>query len=406
MKKLFTFIMAIVFSINSYSQVNFEKGYFIDNGGQRTECFIKNVDWKNNPTEFSYKLNENSETQTGTIQNIQKFGVSNLIYERYLIQIDKSSNHVTDLTFEKNPGFVKETVFLKVLVKGNSNLYAYENSSIRRFFFNTESTDIQQLVYKKYLMDNGRNEIGENVLYKQQLLNNFECKDITTNDIKNIDYTEKSLTKLFIKENKCTDPDYEITLKKEKRDLFNLRIKMGVNFSSLTVIKYGPYLKADFDYGSKTSLRPGLELEYILPFNKNKWSFALESYYQNFKDDQPDNLSETTFEYASVEYSSIDVSFGLRHYFFLNDNSKIFLTGSYVAGIPLSTQFSSKLQYQAEDTKELDFRFNPAVGLGFDYNNKMSLEFKYNFNTTVLDKYAFWTSEYDTFSIVLGYNLL
>lgn len=406
MKKLLTLVIAIIFSINSYSQVNFEKGYFIDNGDQRTDCFIKNADWKNNPTEFKYKLNENSEQQTGTIQTIKEFGVSNFIYRRYLVQIDKSSNHVTDLTTEKNPEFVKETVFLKALVKGNSNLYAYETGNIKRFFFNTGNTDIQQLIYKKYLMDNGRNEIGENVLYKQQLLNSLNCDDVTTNDIKNVDYTEKSLTKLFIKENKCNNPDYEVTVKKEKRDLFNLRIKMGVNFSSLTVIKYGPYIKADLDYGSKINFRPGFEAEYILPFNKNKWSFALESYYQNFKDNEPDNLSETTFEFANVEYSAIDISFGIRHYFFLNDNSKIFLTGSYVAGIPLNKQFSYKIQYQVEETKELDLRFNPAVGLGFDYNDKMSLEFKYNFSTTILDKYAFWTSEYDTFSIVLGYNLL
>src|SRR5690606_26179524 len=177
-------------------------------------------------------------------------------------------------------------------------------------------------------------------------------------------------------------------------------------FSSLTVIKYGPYIKADLDYGSKIRLRPGLEFEYILPFNKNKWSVALESYYQNFKDDEPDKRGETTFEYASVEYSAIDISFGLRHYFFLNDNSKIFLTGSYVAGIPLSTQFSYKIQYQVDESIELDFRFNPAVGVGFDYNDKINVEFKYNFSTTVIDKYNYWTSEYDTFSIVLGYNFL
>lgn len=406
MKKSALIILSIIFSINSYSQINFEKGYLIDNSNQRTDCLIKNVDWKNNPTEFKYKLNENSELQTGTIQTMKEFGTKNLIYRRYEIEIDKSSNYVEDLTYEKNPVFVKGTAFLKLLVEGNSNLYLYEEGNLKRYFFNTKDSEIQQLVYKKYLMGNDKGEIGENMLYRQQLLNNFKCEDITTNDLKNVNYTEKILVKLFIKENKCNNPDFEVLVKKEKRDLFNLRIKMGVNFSSLTVIKYGPITKADFDYGNKVSFKPGLEVEYILPFNKNKWSFAIESYYQYYKDDEPDNLSETTFESASVEYSSIDISFGLRHYFFLNDNSKIFLTGSYVAGIPLKTHFHSKIQYQGESTKELDFRFNPSLGLGFDYNDKISLEFKYDFSTTILDKYSYWTSEYETFSIVLGYNLL
>ena len=39
----------------SYSQITFEKGYFISNDGIKTECFIKNLDWRNNPTEFEYK---------------------------------------------------------------------------------------------------------------------------------------------------------------------------------------------------------------------------------------------------------------------------------------------------------------------------------------------------------------
>jgi len=40
----------------SYSQISFEKGYFINNTNQRISCYIKNSDWKNNPTEFVYKI--------------------------------------------------------------------------------------------------------------------------------------------------------------------------------------------------------------------------------------------------------------------------------------------------------------------------------------------------------------
>ena len=40
------------------AQTKFEKGYFVDNSGQRTEVLIKNLDWKNNPTEFEFKKNE------------------------------------------------------------------------------------------------------------------------------------------------------------------------------------------------------------------------------------------------------------------------------------------------------------------------------------------------------------
>ena len=48
--------------MNCFAQISFEKGYFINNANQKTNCLIKNQDWKDNPTEFEYKLDENSES--------------------------------------------------------------------------------------------------------------------------------------------------------------------------------------------------------------------------------------------------------------------------------------------------------------------------------------------------------
>ena len=59
MKKKLFFLLTIILSLNSYSQVSFEKGYHIDNNDQKISCLIKNLDWKNNPTKFEFKLSEN-----------------------------------------------------------------------------------------------------------------------------------------------------------------------------------------------------------------------------------------------------------------------------------------------------------------------------------------------------------
>jgi len=55
MKKLFTFLLMLT-ACFTYSQINYEAGYFIDNNGKKTECLIKNVAWKNSPLNFEYKL--------------------------------------------------------------------------------------------------------------------------------------------------------------------------------------------------------------------------------------------------------------------------------------------------------------------------------------------------------------
>ena len=57
--KIITLTYSLLFlSFIGFTQIRFEKGYFITNYGKRIDCFIKDIDWKNNPTKFDYKLNE------------------------------------------------------------------------------------------------------------------------------------------------------------------------------------------------------------------------------------------------------------------------------------------------------------------------------------------------------------
>ena len=78
MKKQLLFLLITILSFNCYSQISFEKGYYIDNSNQKTNCLIKNIDWKNNPTQFEYKLSENSESKKKTIESIKEFGINNI----------------------------------------------------------------------------------------------------------------------------------------------------------------------------------------------------------------------------------------------------------------------------------------------------------------------------------------
>ena len=56
--------MLILFiGLNSFAQTNFNKGYFISVGDIKTECFIKNEDWKSNLVENKYRINKNYKTK-------------------------------------------------------------------------------------------------------------------------------------------------------------------------------------------------------------------------------------------------------------------------------------------------------------------------------------------------------
>ena len=66
MKKILTLLCSFIFAINSFAQIEFEKGYIVDTLNVKTDCLIKNVDWRSTPSAFEYKLTEDSEIKLGT----------------------------------------------------------------------------------------------------------------------------------------------------------------------------------------------------------------------------------------------------------------------------------------------------------------------------------------------------
>lgn len=182
----------------------------------------------------------------------------------------------------RKPIFVNETLFLKVLIEGEANLYYYQENNLRRFFYTVSNKEIEQLIYKQYITTN--KIIKKNNGFKQQILNELKCPSISKQKIENLKYYRKDLIKYFIRFNDCKNSNYtKYNNEKEKKDLFNLYIRPGINLSSINISnKIYNYLNVDFP--NKTNLRFGVEAEYILPFNKNKFAILFEPTYQYYKE--------------------------------------------------------------------------------------------------------------------------
>ncbi|GAB4409669.1 MAG: hypothetical protein OHK0053_36470 [Microscillaceae bacterium] len=121
-------------SLSVQAQITFEKAYFIDNEGRKVTCWIKNLDWKNNPKEFEYQLTEQGEVQKGDLNNVQAFEIEGgAKYVRFTVDIDYSTEDVNKLTTNMQPVFERKEVFLKVLLEGKGSLYIYEEATLKRF---------------------------------------------------------------------------------------------------------------------------------------------------------------------------------------------------------------------------------------------------------------------------------
>ena len=407
MKKAILFFLLISVTYNGYSQIEFEKGYFIDNNDNKTECFIKNNDWKYNPTEFEYKTGDSDIIKTRNINNTKSFEIINVVkFSRFNVNIDRSSNQVGRLSNIRKVEFKPETLFLKHLVNGSASLYQYNGDNLTRYFYSSKDAEIQQLVYKKY--NENKNStiktIKENKRYQQQLINSFKCDNVTTSNITRLRYSRSDLTKVFEQFNSCLNSN-STSYSKPERKAFNISLRPRVNFSS-AYIDRGSNNNLDVNFDKNTTFGFGLELEYVLGFNKNKWSVFIEPTFRNYKSEKEieylsTQLASDPTTNVSIEYNSIELPIGLRHYFFLNKKSKIFVNFAFVADFSKKT----KIDFETNSLEDLDIESGNDFIFGIGYKHKkISVEFRQNTGRKVLP-YLDWDSKFSNSSIILGYTI-
>jgi hypothetical protein len=411
MKKSFLFILLFYYTFSN-AQISFEKGYFISNNGNRTECFIKNLDWKNTPTQFNYKLQINdSESKVETISTVQEFGIDNeSTYKRFKVEIDRTSNEVENLTTNENPTWKEETLFLKILVEGDALLYEYTSEETRRFFYQTLNSKLQQLVYLRYLTEikyEASASINQNNTYQKQLYDDVRCVNITGKDIKKLTYKKSELTNYFIEYNKCKNPSSLKTKSTTIKGELLLRVTPSMNFVSLTIPDRNDY-NVNIDANNKTLFKIGLEVEYILPYNKNKWSLFIDPTYQKYENESTysvksffQNTNNAT-HVAKIDYSSIEIPIGVRHYMFLNKTSKLFLNLAYIFEVNGKATISyDQSQYYSSQTSQ-----NFAFGFGYTYRNTISLEMRMNTTKNLLGELPFSEANYKSLGFIIGYKIL
>lgn len=355
----------------SVAQITFEKGYFIDTLNQRTECEIKNRDWRNNPSEFEYRIGDSISLMP--IGKVIEFAVyDKLKYKVATVQIDKSPVSLTALSRQRNAEFENKTLALKVLIEGPATLYVHESQNVVRFFYSVNENEIRQLVYKMYHSSTGK--VLKNNEYQQELLTKMACGNVPQDEIKKVAYKRNDLEIYFARYNAClgkssTGPD----MTQYSRQNFFVKPTVGIGSTNMRYTYSEVYdelvMKNGFTY------RVGAELEMILPFNNSKWSLVADLYYQASKNTgQFENPSKGKF---TANYSSIDLAFGPRYYHFLGNENRIFVNAMIVVNKPIKL----KLDYESDVfipayTPDLLVKTNVVIGAGFSHR-RFNVELRY-----------------------------
>ncbi len=121
--------------------------------------------------------------------------------------------------------------------------------------------------------------------------------------------------------------------------------------------------------------------------------------YDKKSEDNLDSISE-----LGKDYKNIEIPFGVRHYFFLNQDSKLFINLQYMINLNLDSSIQFKRgEYTYWDYK-INSRGNVATGIGYNFKDKFNVEVRYLTDRKLLDELNVNT-KYSTISFVLGYNI-
>ena len=405
MRTLATFLVLFLLVAESFGQIKFEKGYLINNDHQRIECWIKNLEWKNNPTEFSYKLTESAAPVEGNLATVREFGIAN--YSKFvnaMVKIDRQIKPVVGAKNELTPDWTRERLFLKVILEGKAKLYSYDDNKLKRFFYSLNDTLVTQLVYLETLKGT---TLVKNTSYQQQLWSSVKAPNATMNSIKEVDYTQKDLSEYFKTYNEALGGTNTEIIPEKKGSYFNLKLVPGFNSSSVStsMVVDATNAKSKVDFGSKSGFQAGLEAELIVPFNKYRWGILFEPTFQSYSSDATGKYGSST-----IKYSAVDFPIGLRYYFPVNEHTSVFLNGFVIPGFAIN--LNSNVGYyvhfsNTNDSKTLDLKSSASAALGGGVEfNRVSLEARYYTNRNLLDGQAIGTADYSRFSIVLGYKFV
>lgn len=410
-------LYAMLATVNcAWCQTDYVPGYLINNSGNRIECLIEDVQWKDTPTSFHYRLTPDGTTETENLMGTSEFGIpGKRVYKRFKVEMERSSTQAASLQSSRDPNWVTETHFLQLLAAGHANLYEFEDGPVHKFFFDADGKPLTQLVMIKF--DDGSG-VTENNLFRQQLFNGVRCEKTPDADFRVIDYSRKSLAAHFERYNSCFAQAGSANLVKAERDgpSFAFRVVAGAQLASISLDDPDQYYDASYST-TKAGFRIGLEAEYLLPFGRKNWSFFINPGYQQltvsdrysanvinpgfFNDGDPLNYS------IEMTYNTVEIPIGIRHYFNLGSRSRIAVDASYVVAFVMDAKDIVLQDHDglanASDTLPVSNHNNFAFGLGYHYA-KWSAGLRVT-TPRVISELPSWKTAYFTYGLLLGYQL-
>ncbi len=318
------------------AQSNFKKGFVIANG-DTLHGLIDYRQWEKNPREIKFKNDQAANAvkyTTGDISYFEIYGSDK--YEKAMVNKDMRTVNIRDLTEFTEDIFVDDTVFLRILVKGNISLYQLTDDK-NHFYIKVDGKNFQELIYKVYLTD-GIN-LSRHPVYIDQLLRFVDQSKGNTalsSRIQRADYKEGDLIKIVEQLNSQDGEAIHYTVKKTKHPI-SFFVGAGAISSSLK-FKGENVNASEFDYNK--SIQPlfttGIDISILR--NLQDLIFRAELSYFNMQFSGSGKVSNPPFtKQASyqLKVNAVSPSVSLLYNVFNSSGNKVYV------GLGAACNFSS-----------------------------------------------------------------
>jgi hypothetical protein len=320
--RLLCYTFIFLFLNLSFSQ-KFEKGYFIENNGNKVECFLDKKYQFYSPDILKYKLLENDNIKEIGLNSIKELSIYNkVIYYKFNVELEVSGVGIEDLNNEKKLNTITKNVLLELVEDGKIKLFVYNFDYKSCFYLLKEGESVPELLdYKKYRSGEQFVAVSENNDYRNEIYNFVKDANISAAELENIEYEEDDLQKVIKRYNEFNNNSLSLNIKKSKSSKLNIKPRLSILNSS---VEYQNLINSSFNskskFDSKVGLGFGIDLELETISNFSVFLSPIFSSYTNtstqtiYGVSSNDRVIET-----KVDYKFIRNLIGVRKYFELKN---------------------------------------------------------------------------------------
>ncbi|WP_018477534.1 outer membrane beta-barrel protein [Pontibacter roseus] len=348
MKTTCTLILLLTCSF-AFGQKKFVAGQYVTHQRDTVQVHINDQNWNRSPTIIEVKQDLSSTTtQKLGVADIKSFSLaSGDRYEVHAVDKEKAVTKIgSTYVYDSQFSIVRDTVFLRALVKGKVSLYTLnEPDAQERIYIQKEGETPVELVYRAIMKsERGKSGLVKLPVYRGMLTAKMtDCPDLS-NKISRVAFKPSALKSLVQDYNKCasgTEGDYVAA---EEKLAFNVYALGGVSYTSLDINGHPNKALTEPEF-TGMGYTFGTSFMATLPRSHGKYALIGELLYKAYQTEgtfqHVNPLTEqvyteytTTFEMSQLainllgRYRFLDrgirpyVSLGFGNNFVLNDNSK------------------------------------------------------------------------------------